>query len=140
MRHRRSSKSKTSLPDGRFCCSFTFDGKEYGYTHQLTAGEVRHMKQLAKEFGDEAASQVAWRVPIRGIGMVAENIVAKAALDYIKKHHVNPRRNELSSPSAIVQSTEPVATKVEETNPGANGDLSHDNGPLDESTSEVPTD
>ena len=76
--------------EGAVVVSFVFDGKLYTNRHQLTASEMKHMKDLCVEFGDSAADQMLWKVAIRGTGLVAENIMAKAALDYIKKHYKGP--------------------------------------------------
>lgn len=81
---------KLPTNEGTIFVSFVFDGITYTNRHQLTASEMRHMKDLCRSHGDTAADQMIWKVAIRGTGMVAENIMAKAALAYIKKHYKGP--------------------------------------------------
>lgn len=76
--------------EGLIAVSFVFDGKKYENFHQMTASEMKHMKDLCRDHGDLAADQMIWRTAIRGTGMVAENIMARAALDYIKKNYKGP--------------------------------------------------
>jgi hypothetical protein len=82
---------QTQHPDeGKIKVSFTFDGVTYVNTHQMTGQELKHMKDLCVEFGDDAADQMIWKVAIRGMGLVGENIMAKAGLAYVKKHYKGP--------------------------------------------------
>jgi hypothetical protein len=73
--------------EGKWSIKFVFDGKLYTKTHQLSSSEVKHMKNLCVQFGDEAAQQVIWRAAIKGVGTVSENIMAQAGLDYVKAHY-----------------------------------------------------
>lgn len=84
------ANKKAGLPgdEGKWKVKFTFDGKCYEKTHQLSAFEIQHMKELAAKFGDLAADQLIWKVAVKGIGVVSENVIAQAGLDYVKSHHV----------------------------------------------------
>lgn len=75
-----------SANEGRWQIKFTFDGKEYTKTHQLSEFEVRHMKDLCKEHGDLAADQLIWRAAIAGLTIVTENVLAQAGRDYVAGH------------------------------------------------------
>jgi hypothetical protein len=120
-----SQKMTIATNEGTIMVSFVFDGVQYSKKHQLTASEIHHMKQLCREHGDLAADQMIWKVAVRGMGLVAENIMAKAALDYIKKYYKGPAVVETlnlegdsnvtsqdSSGSEISNSTEQIAKEV----------------------------
>lgn len=111
-KQRAANFLENSEAEGLFKCSFTFGGERYEYQHQLTRAEVVHMQELCKTHGDEAASQVVWRAAIRGIGMVAENILAKAALDYIKKNHVVVALAEPDTPDDVAEDDRENADKL----------------------------
>lgn len=81
---RRKFLQEIVSTEGKFQVSFIFDGKLYTTSHQLTSFEVRHMKDLCIQHGDVAADQIIWKTAVKGIGMVAENLLAKAALEFIK--------------------------------------------------------
>lgn len=86
-----SNRKKGINPnEGLVTVSFTFDGITHVNRHQLSAQEMKHMKELCVEYGDLAADQMVWKIAIRGMTMVAENIFAKAALMFIKKHYKGP--------------------------------------------------
>lgn len=89
-RGREILQSTIKAQEGKFTVHFVFDGKVYERTHQLTGFEVSHMKTLCRNHGDQAADQLVWRTAVKGIGMVAENCMAKAAMDYIASHRVEP--------------------------------------------------
>jgi hypothetical protein len=82
----KKERNFAGLTEGEFTVSFVFDNKLHHKRHQLTAFEIKHMKDLCTEHGDFAADQMIWRTAVKGIGVVAENIMAKAAQDYIKGH------------------------------------------------------
>lgn len=84
--------------EGKWVIKFVFDGKLYTKSHQLSSSEVKHMKELCVQFGDEAAQQVIWRAAIKGVGTVSENIMAQAGLDYVKQHHVVPLIKKTAQP------------------------------------------
>lgn len=73
--------------EGKWKVTFVFDGKTYTKTHQLSEFEVKHMKDLCVTHGDLAADQLIWRAAVKGVGMVSENVMAQAGLDYVASHH-----------------------------------------------------
>lgn len=76
--------------EGKWVISFVFDGKVYKKSHQLSTSEIKHMKDLCREYGDEASQQIIWRAAIKGVGTVSENVMAQAGLDYVKAHYQGP--------------------------------------------------
>lgn len=76
--------------EGKWEIKFVFDGKLYKKTHRLSPSEVKHMKDLCEQFGDEAAGQIIWRAAIKGVGVVSENVMVEAALNYIKRNYKGP--------------------------------------------------
>lgn len=80
-----------STDEGKWETKFVFDGKVYRKTHKLSPSEVKHMKDLCEQFGDEAAGQIIWRAAIKGIGVVAENTLAEAGRDYMRAHYKGPQ-------------------------------------------------
>lgn len=120
--------------EGLIYVTFQFDGIKYENKHQLTASELRHMKQLCKDFGEEASGQAVWLAAIRGTGMVAENILAKAGRDYIKRHHVTAKSSisteTLHQETSRIQSSSTgqllLGTSQEATNTESIGEISRD--------------
>ena len=85
------SESERLLPnEGTLTVSFIFGGKQFLRQHQCSASEIKHMKDLCREHGDEAADQLIWKLNVRGSGKFAESVVAEAALDYVRKNWKPP--------------------------------------------------
>ena len=80
-----------SEDEGKWKITFVFDGKLYTRTHRLSAGEIKHMKDLCVQFGDEASGQIVWRAAIKGVGVVSENVMADAGKDFVAKHYKGPQ-------------------------------------------------
>lgn len=93
-----NKKIGISANEGKWQIKFTFDGKEYVKTHQLTEFEVQHMKDLCKAHGDVAADQLIWRAAIAGLTLVTENVLAQAGQDYVKAHWKPAPQNILEIP------------------------------------------
>lgn len=86
-KHFRNQQLEKLLPnEGTLEVSFVFGGKKFTRKHQATASEIKHMKDLCRNHGDEAANQMIWKVNVRGASLFAENVVAEAAMDYVKKN------------------------------------------------------
>lgn len=83
----RASKETLRPDEGKLFVSFVFGGKIFTRTHQSTASELKHMRDLCKEYGDEAADQLIWKVHVKGARDFAAAVVAEAALEYIRKNH-----------------------------------------------------
>lgn len=77
--------------EGKWEIKFMFDGKLYKKTHRLSPSEIKHMKYLCAQFGDEAAGQIIWRAAIKGVGLVSEQIMAEAGNEYVQRHYNGPQ-------------------------------------------------
>lgn len=89
--NRKQQRAQLLNTEGTFKVSFVFDGKERSYVHQFNAAELQHMKDLCAEHGDAARDQVVWRGAVKVAGMLAENALARSALEYTAKHFKGER-------------------------------------------------
>ena len=87
IKHKKTSALHRQSEEGLLSVQFSFDGKKYSRRHQLTIMEVQHMKQTLEEFGDAAREQLIWQMAVKFCGQFAENVLAQAALEYIKQYH-----------------------------------------------------
>jgi len=74
--------------EGLLYVSFVFDGQIYRKQHQFAESEVALMKQHVVDHGDQAADTALFRSAIWYAGRAAENLIAKAALEYMKLHKI----------------------------------------------------
>lgn len=93
---RASSRKRATLAEkqneGTLEVSFSFDGRKYTRRHQFNAQELSTMKELLKEHGDLAADMSLWRLSTNMSGMFAENVLARAASDYIGRNYKGERK------------------------------------------------
>jgi len=89
-RMRELAQNKSSEDEGKWVITFVFDGKKYKKQHRLSQSEIKHMKELCVQFGDEAAGQIIWRAAIKGVGVVSENMLAHAGQEYVALHYKGP--------------------------------------------------
>lgn len=93
MATKSSPKRKLTSPlkppaEGLLYVSFVFDGQVYRKQHQFDAAEIELMKQHVLDHGDQAADTALFRSAIWYAGRAAENLIAKAALEYMKLHKI----------------------------------------------------
>lgn len=87
--HLNKAKLEQSLAvqsEGTIRVSFVFAGKMYAHSHQLSGSELKNMKQMLEDHGDDAAQQMVWRMCFKNAAIMAENVTAQAARDYIATH------------------------------------------------------
>ncbi len=73
--------------EGLLRVSFVFDGRTYAFDHLFNANEIAHMKELCKDHGEVAGTQLIWRGAVRHAGTIAENAMAAAGFEYVQRHH-----------------------------------------------------
>lgn len=77
-----------SEDEGVFKVEFTFDGKKYARKHSLSPSEMKLMKDLCRDHGDQAADQIVWRAAVKGCSMLAEGVISQAGYEYQRDHFV----------------------------------------------------
>lgn len=80
----KNNNKSLQEPEGKWKMSFTLGGRTYTKSHVFNPGEIKHMKDLCIEFGDEAANQIIWRAAIKGIEIASQRLILEAAIDFIK--------------------------------------------------------
>jgi hypothetical protein len=70
--------------EGKWKMTFVLGGVTYTKTHQFNPQEIKHMKDLCIEFGEEAAGQVIWLQAIAGVKLGANSLIAEAARSFIE--------------------------------------------------------
>jgi hypothetical protein len=103
--------------EGKWEVKFIFGGKLYTKSHQLSSSEVKHMKDLCVEFGDQAASQIIWRAAIKGVSMVSEALIATAGKDYVDKHYTGPKGPAAGETAATYDTLAAMEAYVESKKP-----------------------
>lgn len=106
--------------EGKWEIKFVFDGYLYTKTHQFSTQELKHMKDLCREFGDIASQQVIWRAAFKGVSLVSEELIARAGLDYVKQHYkgpTGPAANETSTEQASYETLAALEAYVESKKP-----------------------
>ena len=85
---RAKAKAKLTAPtEGLIFVAFHFAGKRYTQTHTLSDYELRQLKDHLKNVGEAASSSVVSKTAIQNTAILAENVLARAFLDYIQKFH-----------------------------------------------------
>lgn len=77
--------------EGLIFVSFNFDGRRHTSSHTLSVYEVKQLKEHLTAVGEAACASVVSKTAIQNTAILAENVLAKAFLAFIKKYHkVNP--------------------------------------------------
>lgn len=113
IKHKRTSQAHKDSKEGVISVQFNFDGKRYIKTHQLTIWEVKHMKELMAEHGEEARGQAIFNAAIGFCKIFAENVIATAALEYIKLHHTPKTAEGKPAPTVFDPPANPEPTMEE---------------------------
>lgn len=74
--------------EGKFRCTFVFDGELVIQEHQLSESEIALMKSYLKEHGDQSAETVLMKSTIRNFGILAENTVVHSIINYLNRHKI----------------------------------------------------
>lgn len=85
---KRAVRRKDGSPqytEGLLYFSFVFNGKRYVKQHTLSEFETSHMKDMLRQHGHQAIDQLVFNMAIKGAGILGENMVAHAALDFLKE-------------------------------------------------------
>jgi len=72
--------------EGLIYVSFGFDGKRHTKAHQLSDFEVRYLKEMLTEHGEQTAKSAISKAAIQNSAILCENVLAAAFLAYIKDH------------------------------------------------------
>lgn len=77
---------KLTPMEGVITVSFVLGGRKQVVTHKLSDFEIRHMKRLCEEHGEDAAAQIVWRGALKMGQAVAQNCIAQAGLAYVQQN------------------------------------------------------
>ena len=84
----KPTKIPKLLPkEGLIHVSFNFDGKRFAKSHQLSEYELKLLKTMLAEYGQETHKSVTSKAAIKNTAILAENVLAVAFLEFIKTHH-----------------------------------------------------
>lgn len=89
---RRQESQMVAIQEGLIRVSFSFAGKFYVEEHQLTASEVKQMKEMCANEGEAAANSILWQSSVWGAGRLAQKCVAKAGHEYAREHYKEPEK------------------------------------------------
>jgi len=100
-RPRRNPDGTLNKKEGLVFVSFVFDGGRYTQSHQMNQYELKQIKQMLADQGEATANSMLSRTTIKNVSILAENILAMAFIDYIRKHFKGEPIKQTSMSEAV---------------------------------------